>query len=344
MRVALLNTMSPYVRGGAEISVDDTENKMKEYGHDVSVFRLSLSDDYGAKMIASAVAARALRFDSYDRVICFKYPTFCISHPRKVIWACHQLRQVYDLWGIPPYGLMPDPGTNAIKAITTFIDNKCISEARHIYTNGMQTAKRLKRFNGISAVPLNPPLKDTSAYYFEKTGDYLFYPSRITELKRQFLAVEAMRYVKSGVKLVIAGSSESGEYSDSIAAFIRQRGLEKKVTFINKWIPEEEKLRLMAESLGCLFIPLDEDFGFITMEAFYSRKPVITCTDSGGPCDFVEDGISGYICEPSAKALAKSMDILFEDRALAENMGENAYLEIISRKITWEETIKRLLI
>ena len=31
------------------------------------------------------------------------------------------------------------------------------------------------------------------------------------------------------------------------------------------------------------FTPLNEDYGFVTAESFASRKPVVSCTDSGGP-------------------------------------------------------------
>ena len=30
-------------------------------------------------------------------------------------------------------------------------------------------------------------------------------------------------------------------------------------------------------------------------------KPVITCRDSGGPTEFVVDGVNGFVCEPSAR-------------------------------------------
>lgn len=100
----------------------------------------------------------------------------------------------------------------------------------------------------------------------------------------------------------------------------------------------------MANALGCLFIPYNEDYGYITLEAFYSSKPVITCNDSGGPCDFVKDGETGYIVEPSAEKLAIAMDCLYDNKDNAELMGNKAYEEIIERNITWDETIRRLLL
>ena len=47
-------------------------------------------------------------------------------------------------------------------------------------------------------------------------------------------------------------------------------------------------------------LPVQEDYGFVTVEAFASRKAVVTCTDSGGPAELVVDGTNGYVSEPNA--------------------------------------------
>ena len=38
----------------------------------------------------------------------------------------------------------------------------------------------------------------------------------------------------------------------------------------------------------------------MTVEAFASRKAVVTCRDSGGPAELVRDGETGLVCEPDA--------------------------------------------
>ena len=37
-----------------------------------------------------------------------------------------------------------------------------------------------------------------------------------------------------------------------------------------------------------IFPPFDEDFGYVTLEAFLAHKPVVTTTDAGGPNEFVD--------------------------------------------------------
>jgi glycosyltransferase involved in cell wall biosynthesis len=55
-------------------------------------------------------------------------------------------------------------------------------------------------------------------------------------------------------------------------------------------ITERQLIDLYAGALAVVFPPFDEDYGYVTLEAFLARKPVITTTDAGGPLEFVEDG------------------------------------------------------
>jgi glycosyltransferase involved in cell wall biosynthesis len=54
--------------------------------------------------------------------------------------------------------------------------------------------------------------------------------------------------------------------------------------------------RTLCGLSAVLFAPYQEDYGYVTLEAFLSRKPVITARDSGGTLEFVEDGVNGYVC------------------------------------------------
>ena len=59
---------------------------------------------------------------------------------------------------------------------------------------------------------------------------------------------------------------------------------------------------LYAGALGVVFPPFDEDYGYVTLEAFLARKPVVTTTDAGGPLEFVEDDVTGLVVEPAPEA------------------------------------------
>jgi glycosyltransferase involved in cell wall biosynthesis len=98
----------------------------------------------------------------------------------------------------------------------------------------------------------------------------------------------------------------------------------------------------LARCRAVCFTPRDEDYGFVTVEAFASRKPVVTCTDSGGPAEIVSDGVSGLVCEPTAPAVAKALGRLIEDRALAERLGANGATQAAAMQ--WDAVVRRLLI
>ena len=107
---------------------------------------------------------------------------------------------------------------------------------------------------------------------------------------------------------------------------------------------DEEKIELFANSLGCVYIPLDEDsYGYVLLEAYHSRKPAITCNDSGGTLEIVEDSINGFINSSDPRAIAESFDKLRYDKVLAKKMGEAGHEKILSMNITWDNVIGKLL-
>lgn len=343
MRIALVNTFTPYVRGGAEILVDNLTLQLRLHGHQVDAFKVPFPDALGSSLVSTISAVRMMRFDGYDRVIAFKFPAYCLRYPAKVIWLFHQFRQVYELWDTP-YGLGHDYESQSLQAIVKSADGSDIPLARNIYTIAEEVSRRLMDYNGIGSSAIYPPLQNSDEYYNECVGDYLFYPSRITDLKRQLLVVQAMACTKSNVKLVIAGVSEDNQYMEAIIKTIKQNHLEKKIEVHNEWISDKMKLDLYAKCLGVIFTPYHEDYGFITLEAFYSSKPLITCIDSGGSMEFVDEGKTGYAVEPSPQAIALAMDRLYENKVNAERMGIEARRSILQRNISWPETIRRLLI
>ena len=90
-----------------------------------------------------------------------------------------------------------------------------------------------------------------------------------------------------------------------------------------------------------LFISKNEDYGFITSEAFASSKPVITCTDSGEPARMVKGNVSGFICTPEQKCLAKKMDFFINNKSAAEEMGKRGKSGL--NLMDWNEIAAKLL-
>jgi glycosyltransferase involved in cell wall biosynthesis len=299
-------------------------------------------------MMDQMLALRLLDISqSADRLITIRTPSYLLRHPNKVLWFIHHHRTAYDLWGTK-YQEFPNTleGLRYRDAIYS-ADNVAFREARRIFTNSRVVSGRLKRFNGIDSEILYPPLMQPERYRTNSYGDYILYVSRLVSHKRQDLAVKAMRYTKTPVRLVVAGSPDTGPgdpYLAELLTFVRQHDLEKRVTVRHNWISEEDKIGLFADCLASIYTPLDEDsYGYSSLESHHARKAVITTTDSGGPPELIRDGENGFIVAPEPEAIARVMDRLYNDRALAQRMGEAGLRRISELGITWDNTIARLL-
>ena len=106
---------------------------------------------------------------------------------------------------------------------------------------------------------------------------------------------------------------------------------------------EQEKFSYYAQCLAVFFAPINEDYGYITLEAMLSSKPVITCTDSGGPLEFVEHQITGYVLEPNPQEIARVIDELYFNKEKAKFMGLAGYNKYHTANISWDNVIERLL-
>jgi glycosyltransferase involved in cell wall biosynthesis len=342
MRVAVVNTHVPFVRGGAEVLAGGLVAHLREHGHQVELVRLPFRWYPPHKVLEHMLAARLTRIEGVDRVIGLKFPAYFVPHDDKVMWVLHQHRQVYDLWGTESQD-PPDTieGRSIRKAIVK-ADNRFLPEAQRLFAISQVSADRMFAFNGLRAQVLYPPLPSQGGYRAGEAGDYLFFPSRIAGNKRQALAAAAMRHVRSGIRLVIAGQPDYPWALDALLEVTSAPDLEDRVEVRPGWLPEEDKLELLANCLGVLFPPLDEDYGYITLESFLASKPVITCADSGGPLEFVQDGTSGYVSEPQPEAIGEAIDRLAADRGRARAMGEAGHERVRELDITWEHVVAEL--
>ena len=344
MKVAIVNNMAPFIYGGAEFSADSLAEKLMEYGHEAQVIRLPFAWDTPQKILDSMMAVKLTKLVNADKVIALKFPAYYIEHPNKTLWLAHQFRQAYDLAGTVDDLFTQEEDSQRVKQAIIDADNNCFSAMQKtIYTNSHVTAERIKKYNGVDAIPLYPPLMDSEMFYCGDYGNYVFYPSRVNNAKRQYLAVEAMRHVKSGVKLLLVGKGDSAEDEERIFRMIEEYGLKDKVTYLNRFITQKEKVDFFAETLCGMFIPFNEDYGFVTVESFYAGKALITCSDSGCPPFFVTEGEAGVVVEPQPEALALAMDEMFINKRRTIEMGKNG-LPLIERfGITWDNTIRSLI-
>lgn len=347
MKIALLTTQIPFVKGGAEMHVDNLRKALVKHGHEVEIINIPFNDNPISRVEDHIVAMRLLNISEswagkIDLAIGMKFPAYLIPHPNKVMWILHQHRQAYDLFDTEFSSIKSNAEGLRIKDIITNADVKYISEAKHVYANSGNVAARLKKYCGLDSTPLYHPCPDMDNFYCKESENYLLMPSRINKTKRQFLALRALSKTRSDVKLYIVGAADTAQVKEDLIRNISEYGLTDRVKYFD-YVSQEEKIALYANCRGVVFIPKDEDYGYITLEAMASSKPVITAKDSGGPLEFVVDGENGYVCDPESESIAAAMDKLGQDQAGSISMGQKGKNKIQEMNISWDHVVKELL-
>ncbi|MGI0490375.1 glycosyltransferase family 4 protein [Alkalinema pantanalense CENA528] len=345
MKIAIATVQVPFIRGGAENLAGGLGQALQAAGHEVD--QITMPFQFAPVQAVERSMAQWTQEDWTqlnghvpDRVICLKFPTFYLNHPNKVTWILHQHRAVYDLWNTPyTQGFSNLPEATRLKQAITQQDTEALGACRHNFTIAKNVSKRLQRFNGLASTALYHPPKLADHLYTAEAEPYIFFPSRLEQLKRQDLLIQAFRYVKSPVVGLIAGE---GGQKGTLQQLIADYDLSQRVRLLGQ-ITEAEMLAFYAHALGVFFGPYDEDYGYVTLEAMLSQKPVITCQDSGEPAEFVVDQETGYIVDPDPQSIAAAIDQLYANASQARQMGQAGLERYRALNISWDFVVEQLL-
>jgi glycosyltransferase involved in cell wall biosynthesis len=340
-RVAICAAQVPFEKGGAEVHVEALRNALTAAGYQVDVVSLPYKWYPMPVLLQNCLAWRLIDLTEsngvpIDAVIGTKFPSYVIKHPRKVVWVFHQFRQLYDWFNAPHSHHANDAQGRSWQTILKRLDGTTLSEAHRLFATSRNVAQRLARFNQLTAQVLNAPPLEPEKFYSESYGDFVFSANRLDPAKRLHLVIEAMQFVKTPVKCVLAGR---GPLLADLQALAARLGVADRVA-LPGYVPDEQARQLYATCLAVPYPPLDEDYGYVTIEAFLSRRPVITVPDAGGPLEFVEDGQTGYIVA-TPQAMAARFDELYAQRQRCAELGEAGYARV--RDLTWDKTVQALL-
>lgn len=343
MKVAIASTTVPFVPGGGRLIVDWLETMLERAGHRVETYRLPFTGLWH-EIPEQTAALRLMDIRGCDRLIAIRPPSYVIRHPAKTVWFIHHIRSAYDLWGTPLSGIPDTAYGRAVRDAIRCADDVALPEAHRIYTNSAVVSQRLMDYNRIAAQPLYPPLFEPERYRCEPAADYILYLGRICPQKRQTLALEAMKFVKTPVRLLIVGPVEYPATRDELKQTIAANKLGDRVEVIDRYVSEEEKIALVARSLAVAYVAFDEDsYGYPSLEAAAARKPVIATTDSGGTRELIVDGACGWMTASTAQALAVAFDAAYADKSRTKEMGEALAERVRELGIDWNTTIEALL-
>jgi glycosyltransferase involved in cell wall biosynthesis len=347
MRVVIATVQVLFVHGGAEILAEGLRQALEAEGHDATIVAIPFKSYPAYQILDQMLACRLLDVTDgvggrVDCVIGLKFPAYYFRHPNKVLWLLHQHRTAYDLWNHPYGDLSQYPDGFQIRTSILQADQRLLPEARAIYTIAANVSRRLKRYCDMGSTPLYHPPQHAEQFYSAAAEDYFFFPSRLAAIKRQKLVLEALPHTRQPVRVKFAGVAAPQSYAESLQALAQRLGVRPRVEWLGA-IDEPEKRQRYAHALGVVYPPVDEDYGYVTLEAMLAAKPVVTCADSGGPLEFVEDGKTGLVAEPTPEGLAAALDQLWEDRARARALGEAGRDQYHSLGISWPRVVRRLL-
>ncbi|AFY41743.1 glycosyltransferase family 4 protein [Nostoc sp. PCC 7107] len=347
MRVVVARTCIPFVFGGAEILAEELVNALQVAGHLVDTITIPFTNYSPEKLLDNILACRLLEVtrpgkQDIDRLIALNFPAYLIPHPNKVIWLIHQYRAAYDLWDTPLSHLQQVSDNLQIRAAIYRADQNAFLESRQIYTISRNVSCRLSVFNHLDCQYLYHPPRNADQFYCDIPREYIFFPSRITQIKRQELIIQALLWTKQPVKVLFAGAADVDDYIKTLKILAEKLQVSDRAIFLGR-ISESEKIQYYAQSRGVVYPPVDEDYGYVTLEAMLSAKPVITCTDSGEPVEFVHSGETGWVVEPTPQALADAMDKLWVNTHQAAQMGQQAREKYKSLNIDWVTVVEKLL-
>ena len=381
MRIALVAPLPvPFVTGGAEnLWAGMVAYLNGEGGHDAELVKLPVDERSLATLVAAYEAFSRLDVARFDAVISTKYPAWMVSHPNHSVYLQHTCRGFYD-WYPPtlePEYRGRDPGILELLAYMErhrgsraalpefFARFRLLAStpaaqpelARHPgpvgraiirWLDGVGLARpAIRRYAAIAeAVKRRPGYFPQGAkvnvvhHPINKTGfrdageDWFFTVSRFYPSKRIELLVDAWRRTKIPLPFRIAGTG-------SEEAMLRERAAgDARIDFVG-YVGDDELMELYARAMAVPFVPADEDFGYVALEAMLAGKPVITTTDSGGPLELVRDGETGVVVEPDPAALAAAFERVHAEREWARELGRRGRARAL--EVNWPSVFGALL-
>ncbi len=343
-RVLVVTSGALFVRGGHLTIAEETAAALRRAGHLAHVI-VTPQNRFGRQLSAYLATwltdvGETADGQPVDQVVSLRFPSYAVRHPRHVCWLNHRMREYYDLWerfvrslgrkGRLKEGVRRRTFHTLDRWLLTHNVTRLVAQSRTIQA-------RLQRFVGIPSELLYPPPPERP-YRTDGYGDYVFAVSRLHPLKRLDLLVEAAALARDrSLSFKIAGE---GEEEPRLRERIRALGLEGRVELLGA-VTDAQLVDHYARCRAVYFAPWNEDYGFVTLEAFRSGKAVITAADSGGPAELVRHGENGLVAEPTADGVAAQLGALGRDRGLAERLGQAARRD--AEAFRWERAVEELL-
>jgi glycosyltransferase involved in cell wall biosynthesis len=340
-RIVVAAVQVPFVWGGAEWHAQALRQSLAARGFDVDLVQLPFQWSPREAAFHSALAWRFLDLTQsngqpIDLLIATRFPSYVARHPCKLVWLFHQFRQAYDLHDAGVDGFTSTMEGASLRRHFIELDTRALRECRRIFTTSSNNVKRMQQYNGLTPEILRLPLLEPETWRCEAFEEYVLSVGRLERLKRPDLLVRAAVHLPAPIRVVIVGR---GPLESDLRRQADALGVADRVTF-RGFVEDEELRRLYARCGAVFYAPFDEDYGLVTLEAFHSRKPVVTTEDAGGPLEFVRHEETGLVAASDPENVALHVARLIRDKALAQDLGRRGFEAV--RHIRWDDVVRQL--
>jgi glycosyltransferase involved in cell wall biosynthesis len=346
-KVIVLHAQVPFVRGGAELLVEGLVDAINRELPNVQAELVQIPFKWypEEQILSDMMAWRLLDLtesngEKIDLVIGTKFPTYALEHPNKVVWLVHQHRFFYDLEHSEHDKLVLSAKDLSVRNKVRASDKTFISEGKGTFSIARTVSERLKKFNHLDSEPVSPPSLMSEKIYSGDYGDYIVCIARLNSMKRQDLLISSLAKSKKA-KIVIIGTGDKN-YLDELNEIVRKNKLEDRCKILG-YVDDEILLGYLANCRAVYYGPVDEDYGYATIEGFLAKKPVITCNDSGEVTRFVEETGSGWVVDANPESIGNILDIVSEE--LVEKLKKMSLPGYeLAKQVTWKNVLNKIVV
>jgi glycosyltransferase involved in cell wall biosynthesis len=324
------------------------------------------------RYMAAMEAFQRIDAGGYDLLVTTQPPSFAVEHPRHLSLFSHHQRLYYDLCEVwIAAGFADAELQRHAAALVRRVDQRHLSRVGRFLAASEVVRERLRVYNRI---------EENVGVYLAGTGvherllvggvrareGYVLCVTRHEFPKRAELFVHAMAYLPD-LQARVVGSGGRLDFAIDLARRLTAPGVDlDAVSDTELWlnrgilpngvaaasptvanlaflgqVDDSELARLYAGALCVVAPAYDEDYGLTVIEAMRTGTPVVVCTDGGGLCLPVVDGVNGLVVEPSGRAIAEAVSRLREQQDLVREMGEHA--RATAAEYTWGRAMAQVM-
>ena len=293
-----------------------------------------------------------------------------------IVWYCHEpSRLLYDQPSEPQRGRYPSLknhiqtkinqekgkflrkfvqkslfyGLNAcfqpqLKKIHIHLDRQAVTLCDDILANSRYTLSKIQAIyqkNGHVCYQ-GIPERSIQEFHSNHKKEYFLTVTRLEKLKHVESVIQAVHllvtyYGRKDCALYIIGK---GSQESALKTLTAELALDEQHVIFLGHVQNHDLHRYYAEALAVIYVPEDEPFGLVPLEAMQHKTAVIV-SNQGGVLETVANNVTGFHVEPgNAEQLAHAMLTLLRNRTRAAKMGEKGYQHVMAH-LTFSHFVDR---